>query len=76
MGQFSTHDDVYFVRGKLSELHFYAKLSPNRGETVLECMNISWTQDLRVQPIHSFKEHTLKCKTFFGVNSGGKNKIL
>ena len=31
----STHDDVYFVCGKLSDLHFDKQLSPNRGETVL-----------------------------------------
>ena len=32
--KFSTHDDIYFVCGKLSELHFDTKLSSNRGETV------------------------------------------
>ena len=35
--------------GKLAELHFDAKLSPNGGETVLECEKVTWTQDLRVQ---------------------------
>ena len=28
---------------------------PNRGETVLKCEKISWTQDLRVQPKLSIK---------------------
>ena len=49
IGEFSTHGDIYFVCGKLSELHFDAKLSPNPGGTVLKCQNISWTQDLRVK---------------------------
>ena len=31
----SMHDDVYFVCGKLSDLHFDTQLSPNHGETVL-----------------------------------------
>ena len=33
--EFSTHGDIYFVCGKLSEQHFDAQLSPNRGDTVL-----------------------------------------
>ena len=31
------------------KLHLDAELSPNPGETVLKCENISWTQDLRVK---------------------------
>ena len=45
------HGDVYFVRGKLSELHFDAYLLPNPGETVLNCHKVSWTQDLKVKHI-------------------------
>ena len=33
--KFSTHDDIYFVCGKMSDLDFYTQLFPNRGETVL-----------------------------------------
>ena len=30
--EFSTHGDISFVCGKLSELHFYTQLSPNLGD--------------------------------------------
>ena len=40
---------MYFVCRKLPELHFDAYLSPNPGETVLNCDIILWTQDLRVK---------------------------
>ena len=33
--EFSTYGEKYFVCGKLSELHFDTKLSPNRGDAVL-----------------------------------------
>ena len=33
--EFCTHDDIYFVCGKLSELHFDTQLSPNRGRLYL-----------------------------------------
>ena len=33
--EISMHGDVYFVCGKLSELHFETQVSPNRKETVL-----------------------------------------
>ena len=37
---------TYIECGKLSELHFDAELFPNRGETVIECKKILWTQYL------------------------------
>ena len=42
----SMYGDIYFVCGIFSELHFGIQLSPNRGETVLYCEKISWTQDM------------------------------
>ena len=59
--EFATHDDVYFVRGKLSELHLDTDLSPNWGENVLGYEKISWTQNLRVQLMCS-SEHLYSTK--------------
>ena len=39
--------------------NYILMLSPNCGETVLECMKISWTQDLRVQQMHSIITHAV-----------------
>ena len=35
--EFPSHDDIYFVCGKLSEFYVDTRLSPNGGETVLYC---------------------------------------
>ena len=46
--------DKYFLRWKSSELYFSASLSSNRGETALECIQILWYQDLRMQLFNQF----------------------
>ena len=40
------------------KLHFDAWLSPNHGETVLECEKMLWTQDLRVQHMYDGMYYT------------------
>ena len=52
------HMVLYVVCGKLLKLHFDALLSSSCRETVLECMNISYNQDLRMQ-LNQVSHHLL-----------------